>query len=259
MGIEPRSKPACGAGTRVERKPTLGAPCLSRLARRTTRRKFDLYDDRSLTKGLKMTEELAAKFSRVRHAVNQIRGRVDTGGVTVEADGSGRLTALSLTPEALAYGPQVLADLLLRAHQHATEDAAGRANDAMAELYDDPVVSRLAAMTDSELTADRRQVGNAPTISQPQPSQYSPPPPNSQPQLTYAPPATRQYAVPSMPAAEASAEYDAAAATVPQDSAQWAAYRIAQSRAARARAEAEALRNQSDEWDAEDTRNRKYW
>jgi DNA-binding protein YbaB len=63
------------------------------------------------------TEDLAAKFSRVRHAVDQIRARVDVGGVSVEADGDGKLATVTFSAEALALGPEVLADVVIRAYR----------------------------------------------------------------------------------------------------------------------------------------------
>lgn len=180
-------------------------------------------------------EELAAKFSRVQHAVSMIRVRAEVSGVTVESDGNGRLTALSFTPQVLAVGPEALADLLLAAHRNAVDDAVARANDLLAELSDDPVINRLAAMTDAELATHR------PTSQAAAPGPSHRPPPTSP--ATYS---TPQWEVPPPPVPAAPAPAGGSLA-----------YRAAERKAARlALAQAEEARRLAEEDELEDRRRR---
>ncbi|MFC6014440.1 YbaB/EbfC family nucleoid-associated protein [Nocardia lasii] len=206
-------------------------------------------------------EELAAKFSRIRHAVNEIRVRAQTQGVDVEADGDGKLTALTFSTAACAMGPEVLADVVLRAYGQVREEATARANDLMTELYDDPAVNRIARMTDSDLAADRTPTAGAPA---PVPSRTELAPSTTyQPRYTaqpHAAPPRYQDPAPDLLSPRAAGPVGSAPTNraVPGGG---LSNTVARAKAAREEAERAALREQARQWDDEDNhgRNRNYW
>ncbi|MGB6276065.1 MAG: YbaB/EbfC family nucleoid-associated protein [Rhodococcus sp. (in: high G+C Gram-positive bacteria)] len=94
-------------------------------------------------------EELGAKVRRLQQTVADIHGITQLAGVTVRTDANGRLTGLQVSRDAYVRGPDVLADLIMRAYNRTADDVQRRTAAVMAELREDPMVARISDVTDS--------------------------------------------------------------------------------------------------------------
>lgn len=90
-------------------------------------------------------EELTAKAARIHRAVQAVRGRARSGGgeVRIEVDVDGRITDLVLSESFSG----ISADVIVRTHASALDDATRAAGDIKRELLEDPRVSALVDRT----------------------------------------------------------------------------------------------------------------
>lgn len=90
-------------------------------------------------------EELTAKAARIHRALQTIRGRARSGGgeVRIEVDVDGRITDLVLSESFSA----ISADVIVRTHASALDEATRAAGDIKRELLEDPRVSALVDRT----------------------------------------------------------------------------------------------------------------
>ena len=99
-------------------------------------------------------EELGAKVRRLQEAVAEIHGITQLGGVTIRTDANGRLTGLDVSRDAYVRGPDVLADLIMRAYGQTADDVQQRTAAVLAELRDDPSVARIVDVTSSRANSE---------------------------------------------------------------------------------------------------------
>ncbi|MDI9927447.1 YbaB/EbfC family nucleoid-associated protein [Rhodococcus sp. IEGM 1341] len=109
-------------------------------------------------------EELGAKVRRLQQAVADIHGITQLDGVTVRTDANGRLTGLQVSRDAYVRGPDVLADLIMRAYNRTADDVQRRTAAMLAELRDDASVARIVDATGSranpEVAVEPAQFGD---------------------------------------------------------------------------------------------------
>ena len=94
-------------------------------------------------------EELGAKVRRLQQSVADIHGITQLEGVTIRTDANGRLTELQVSRDAYVRGPDVLADLIMRVYNRTADDVQQRTAAVLAEVREDPMVARIADVTDS--------------------------------------------------------------------------------------------------------------
>lgn len=99
-------------------------------------------------------EELGVKVRRLQQAVADIHGITQLDGVTVRTDANGRLTELQVSRDAYVRGPDVLADLIMRAYGQTADDVQQRTAAVLAELRDDPSVARIVDATSSRANSE---------------------------------------------------------------------------------------------------------
>lgn len=99
-------------------------------------------------------EELGARVRRLQQAVADIHGITQLEGVTIRTDANGRLTGLQVSRDACARGPDVLADLIMRAYGKTADDVQQRTAAVLAELRDDPSVARIVDATSSRANSE---------------------------------------------------------------------------------------------------------